>query len=430
MSRTLFVTTAIFCSLFSCKPAQEKTEVTPKDTATQVSPQANERPAPADTVNSPVFNTAPISNTDMVTCPIQLRNGMSFNLAVLKGYKIYVAAEGLERLRFLALSPDGRLFATDMHDRSDNKKGRILIFENWNADSSRFLTIRTYLSNLHNPNQVLFHNGFIYIAETGKLSRIPFKQGDVAPSGTAEILATFPDYGLGYKYGGWHLTRSLATLNNKLYVSIGSSCNACIEKEEERASIMEMDFNGSNKRIFARGLRNSVGIKNIEGTLWATSMGRDLIGADKPEDLFLQVKSDGYYGWPFYYQYKGKVYADEHFKDSVRAGFVTEPPFAFTGFAAHAAPLGLEYFKNFDDDHLRNAVLVCLHGSTTVSRQRGNAVVKVLGSKGYTNVVSGFLQGTTEAQRFGRPCDVMMRDAHSFYITDDKNGVLYLVSKI
>ena len=57
-----------------------------------------------------------------------------------------------------------------------------------------------------------------------------------------KIIATFPDYGLDYKYGGWHLTRSLSFHNKKLFVSVGSSCNACIEKEDVRASIIEMDI--------------------------------------------------------------------------------------------------------------------------------------------------------------------------------------------
>ena len=67
------------------------------------------------------------------------------------------------------------------------------------------------------------------------------------------MLATFPDYGLGYKYGGWHLTRTIAVGGNgKIYVSVGSSCNACEEKEAVRASILEMDADGKNQRHFAR----------------------------------------------------------------------------------------------------------------------------------------------------------------------------------
>jgi glucose/arabinose dehydrogenase len=241
------------------------------------------------------------------------------------------------------------------------------------------------------------------------------------------VIANFPDYGLDYKYGGWHLTRSLDFHNNKLYVSVGSSCNACVEKEEVRATIIEMNPDGSEQQIFARGLRNAVGIKWVEGKLWVSNMGRDLIGPDKPEDLFHTVEKGGYYGWPFYLQFKGKIYPDNQFKDSVRNAFVKKPPVAPWAFKAHSAPLGFEYFNDFSDSLLNNSFLVALHGSTSVWRKRGNAVVQLTKDGSYREVVSGFLKGKTEHFRFGRPCDVMQWDDHSFFISDDKNGVIYHV---
>jgi glucose/arabinose dehydrogenase len=112
------------------------------------------------------------------------------------------------------------------------------------------------------------------------LSYYQYKAGDSKPSTPRTVIATFPDYGLSYKYGGWHLTRSISFHNNKLYVSVGSSCNACIEKEEIRATIIEMDPDGGNQGYYARGLRNGVGLKWIINQLWVTNMGRDGIGPD------------------------------------------------------------------------------------------------------------------------------------------------------
>lgn len=365
----------------------------------------------------------------LVPHPVQLKNGTRFNLNIPEGYKVNIAAEGLKRLRFLAKSPDGRLFATDMYDRSDNHKGRVLLFDKWNAAENKFDSVIIFLEGLHNPNQVAFYNGYIYVAETGKLSKYLYKAGDMHPSTAPEIIATFPDYGLGYKYGGWHLTRSIAFNNDKLYVSVGSSCNACIETEETRACIVEMNPDGSNKIIYAKGLRNAVGIKWIDNKLWVTNMGRDLIGPDKPEDLLMTIEKNGYYGWPFYFQYQNKLYDDAQFKDSSRAAFVKKPPVAWCGFKAHSAPLGFDYLKGFDDNALNNSLLVCLHGSTSVWRQRGNSIVKAIGGNKYVEIVSGFLTGKTDKDRHGRPCDILMNDSYSFFFTDDLNGVLYYVSK-
>ncbi|RYZ26484.1 MAG: glucose/sorbosone dehydrogenase [Chitinophagaceae bacterium] len=364
---------------------------------------------------------------------IALEKGIRFNLKVPEGYHVRVAAEGLKRPRFFTKAPDGRLFITDMWDRSDNKKGRILILDGWNEKEKRFTKVQSYLDGLHNPNQIAFYSAggktFLYVAETGKLSYYNFKPGDTVPSSPPKIIATFPDYGLSYKYGGWHLTRSLAFHNNKLYVSIGSSCNACVEKEEIRATLVEMNPDGSNQRYYARGLRNSVVIKWVGTQLWATGMCRDGIGPDKPEDLFQSIQQGEYYGWPYYFQYKKAIYTDAHFKDSARSAFVKKPPVAPWGFKAHSAPLGFDYLTGFADALLDNSFLVALHGSTSVWRQRGNAVVQLLPNGTYREIVTGFLQGKTENKRYGRPCDVMQRDSRSFFVSDDKNGVIYFISK-
>src|SRR5258705_6769607 len=101
------------------------------------------------------FSQAPIKFKKHL---IQLKNKLSFNLSIPESYNIAKAAEGLSRPRFFAKSPDGRLFVTDMHDRSDNKLGKILILENWNTKEKKFEKVTTYLEGLHNPNQILFYS--------------------------------------------------------------------------------------------------------------------------------------------------------------------------------------------------------------------------------------------------------------------------------
>ncbi|MBM7093918.1 hypothetical protein JTP67_36535, partial [Streptomyces sp. S12] len=155
--------------------------------------------------------------------------------------EIVPVVQGLKRVRFFARSPDGRLFVTDMHDLSDNKLGRVYALDGWDENSERYTKVSVYLDKQRNPNSVAFHTDaggqqWLYVANTDKLLRYRYRNGDVKPSSEAETLATFPDYGLSYKYGGWHLTRSLAFGGGKLYVAVGSSCNACVEKEDVRAA--------------------------------------------------------------------------------------------------------------------------------------------------------------------------------------------------
>ncbi len=367
---------------------------------------------------------------------ISLKKGIDLDLKIPKGYHINVAAEGLRRLRFLAKSPDGRLFCTDMHSLSDNKRGKIYLFENWNDTTKKFESITPFAENLHNPNQIMFYAdkgiNYLYIAETDKLSRYVYHNGDKALSGTPQVLARFPYRGLDYKYGGWHLTRSLAQHAGKIYVSVGSSCNACIESEPIRASVIEMNPDGSGQKTFATGIRNSVAIKWVNNKLWATFMARDLLVPDNPEDLFGTIEQGKNYGWPWYVQNKQHILPDKFMMDSAKNKNITvpaKPPLAYCGFKAHSAPLGFDLFTNFNDPQLRGNFLVALHGSTTPRRQRGNAVVMITGPDKYEEIVSNFQVGKTNKDRLGRPCDVMMNNANSFYITDDKNGVLYYVWK-
>ncbi len=359
--------------------------------------------------------------------PVILSTGDSFSLLIPKKFKVSVAFETNSRIRFLAMSPDNRLFVTDMKNLTDNKKGELLVFEDWNETEKKFNKKTVYLSNLHNPNQAAFYKGFLYVAETDKLSRYPYKAGSATVSGEPEILARFPDYGLGYKYGGWHLTRSLAFRKNKLYISVGSSCNACIEKEEVRATITQMNLDGTDPVIYARGLRNSVGIDFIGNELWTTGMGRDWIGDDRPDDLFQKIDSAGYYGWPYYYQVKNEIFEDDEFKDSTRPAFVTKPPQAYLALIAHSAPLGFEYLKNFNEPQLKNSVLICLHGPVVIKKPIGYSIIKAGANNVYVEVVSGFLTGKTSADKHGRPCDVLMKDENAFFFTDDYKGVLYYV---
>ena len=201
-----------------------------------------------------IFPFSLFAQTKLMPQRVTLKNGKSFNLNLPADFEIIPAAEGLKRIRFFARAPDGRIFVTDMHNLTDNKRGAIRILDGWDWETGKFAKVTPYLTNLHNPNSVQFHRDadgqdWIYIAETGKLTRRKFISGEERPTdANPQTIAKFPDYGLSYKYGGWHLTRTLAfSPAGKLYVSVGSSCNSCVEKEDVRATVLEMNPDGTEK---------------------------------------------------------------------------------------------------------------------------------------------------------------------------------------
>lgn len=362
---------------------------------------------------------------------IKLANGKSFDLTLPDGFGISVAAQGLKRVRFMARSPDDRIFVTDMYNLTDNKRGVVYILDEFDPATHQFKKVTKYLSDLRNPNSVAFYTDrsgthWFYLALTDRLVRYRYEPGSEAPSGEPEVLATFPDYGLGYKYGGWHLTRTVVVGGNKIYIAVGSSCNACEEKEEVRATIVEMDPDGKNQRYYARGLRNAVGIKWVRDRLWATNMGSDHLGDHRPADTFYSIEADKNYGWPYCFQAGAKILSDPKFNLRNKKFDCRKVPAAHTPFPAHSSPLGLEYFDATSDPALANSFLVALHGSTKRRLRRGYTVVKIQESGNGTvqDFITGFYDGTTIN---GRPADIFSFEKNAFLVTDDHSGVVYYV---
>jgi glucose/arabinose dehydrogenase len=395
---------------------------------------------------------------------IALANGKSFTLNLPSNFTINIAAQGLKRVRFMSMSPDNRVFVTDMHDLGDNALGKVYILEGWNEKTGKFAKITPYLEHLRNPNNLAFYtepaqNGkpaqsWLYLPLTDRLLRYRYNAGDHAPAGAPEVLAHYPDYGLNYKYGGWHLTRTVAfaTLRGKtrLYVTVGSSCNACNEKEEIRATLTVMDPDGSHQQIVARGLRNAVDMEYISsidgGALFATNMGADHLGNGDPEDTFFELDSNAHpvpkgsnYGWPTCYFDHGQPHADHLISDPKPTDHVvprppdgppppqfdcSKVPAAYTTFAAHGSPLGLEYFDS-GNKALGGSFLVALHGASHLDIGTGYRVVRFdSADRTPRDFITGFLD---RGKVKGRPCGILRVGLDAFLLTDDHDGVIYYI---
>jgi glucose/arabinose dehydrogenase len=279
---------------------------------------------------------------------------------------------------------------------------------------------------------------WLYLAETEKLTRRKFNLGEEKPTDEhPQTLATFPNYGLDYKYGGWHLTRTIAFGGNaKLYISVGSSCNSCVEKERVRASVIEMNPDGTGQREFARGLRNAVGLKWFGNFLWASNQGSDHLGTSRPDETFYSLNPSATaggsdrsgeprdYGWPYCHSSNGRIFADPKIKRPEGCRNVTAP-YAF--FPARSSALGFDFFDEADAPaSIKDAFLVSLHGSTNKAIGHGYKIVIMRQGQRLRDLITGFLQS---GKIVGRPCDIMKLDANSFLVTDDHDGVIYHVRK-
>ncbi len=403
---------------------------------------------------------------------LDLPRQKQITLALPANLTIEVAATGLHCPRFFAVSPDHRIFVADLFNRSDNSKGALYILDGWDSRTHTFARVVPYLENLRNPNNLAFYTEparpgkpaqtWLYTALTDKLIRFRYNPGDNHPTSPPETLATYPDYGLSYKYGGWHLTRTVAFAQmhgaTHLYVTVGSSCNACQEKEPIRASLTIMDPDGSNQHILAGGLRNAVDLHYIPqidgGALFATNMGVDHLGEHSPEDTFFELDSNAHagpasdpakpanYGWPTCYFLAGTAHPDpsvsapqpdQHILNAQpgppppQIDCTTVAP-AYTTFLAHSSPLGFEYFSE-DNDAIANTFLVALHGPSRARIGTGYRVVSFSPNARHPrNLVLGFLTEENGRPRIkGRPCGLLRISPDSFLLSDDLNGVVYVI---
>jgi glucose/arabinose dehydrogenase len=421
--------------------------------------------------------------------------GKSITLSLPQEFDIQVAASGLRRVRFFAQSPDGRIFVTGMHDLSDNRQGAVFILDGWDEKTHQFAHVIHYLDHLRNPNNLAFwtdpatHQSWLYLPLTDKLVRYKYNPGDRAPSSPPETLMQFPDYGLSYKYGGWHLTRSVAVAQvhgaTRIFVAAGSSCNYCQEREVLRAAIVSMDPDGKKPALVAQGMRNAVdlhAVAAVNGAIFATNMGDDHLGDQLPEDTFFAIDladaEPKNYGWPTCYFAQGKTVHDgtplpglndahkiaqTPAEDSIYGkqsgvaaagtnlaaggGHISGPdpnaalghaprplsscaqvPAAYTTFKAHSSPLGFEYFAA-GDPVLHDSFLVALHGASHPHIATGYRVVRFSpADRKPRDFITGFL--TMEKGKpvvHGRPCGIVRVGSDSFFLSDDLLGIVYFV---
>src|SRR3989338_3729354 len=272
----------------------------------------------------------------------------------------------------------------------------------------------TVISNLNRPHGIAFHDEHIYVANEDSIIRAKLNEDFTVDASTIEYLVDLPK--------GGHWTRTIKINNNSLYISIGSSCNLCIENDIRRASIMECDMDSFDCRPFARGIRNAVGFAFNSETneIYATENSRDNLGDDLPPDEINIVKEGKHYGWPFCY---GKNINDPEYNNvdcSKR-----EP--SFVDLQAHSAPLGLAF--NFGDDfpeEYKGDLFVAYHGSWNRKEKTGYKVVRIeIDTKQVHDFVAGWL--TENEDVIGRPVDIIFDKEGIMYVSDDNAGIIYRI---
>ncbi len=330
-------------------------------------------------------------------------------------FRIGVFASGINNVRSIAVTETGDIVAASM------RPGEIILLHR-DEDGDGASDGRTVLaSGLGHPHGLALFGGYLYIGETEQIVRGSF---DAEARTLGELEAVFT----GMPAGGNHTTRTLGFgPDDMLYVTVGSSCNACFEKQPYRASMLRMNPDGTGAETFATGLRNSVGFdwNPATGGLYATDNGRDLLGNDTPHCELNLLEQGADYGWPYAYDDRQP---DPEFGPGNEGKVQASRPLVH-GFGAHRAPLGLRFF-GLDNapQGFEGAALAALHGSWNRSELAGYKVVSLhFGADGGVEE-RDFLTGfELDEDVIGRPVEMAFGPDGGIYISDDYSGSIYKV---
>ncbi|QFU08589.1 Membrane bound L-sorbosone dehydrogenase [Rhodobacteraceae bacterium THAF1] len=392
-----------------------------------------ELPAPRQTL-LPTVNIAPAKGWPKGAAPV-----------AAEGLTVQAFHTGLDHPRWMHVLPNGDVLVAEANKQDSGPKGlrsfveglvmgragarvpsadRISLLRD--ADGDGVAEGRTILlDDLTSPFGMALMDGYLYVANTDGLVRVPFAAGQTEV-GTPEHVADLPAEGTNR-----HWTKGLLAHQGKLYVSVGADSDHGengLAAEEMRAAVLQVDPATGAVREYATGIRNPVGMDVHPGTgmIWAVVNERDELGDNLVPDYLTRVRDGDWYGWPHVY-WGGAP--DPRVDQGTRPeGEALRPDYAL---GAHVAPLGLTFADGAQLGHGQGAY-VGLHGSWNRVPASGYEVVFVpfsgaMPSGKPQTVLSGFLDA--EGNAYGRPVGVEVAPDGALLVADDVGNTIWRVSR-
>lgn len=345
---------------------------------------------------------------------------MLSRLQLPPGFKISVAATGLGKPRMMAQREDGSIYIT----RRD--QGDVLLISDKDGDG-RYEDLKTVFTNFKQVHGITIHDGKLYLCSDMMLKRATI-QPDGMLTDTVTLITDLPD-------GGQHPNRTIAFgPDGMLYITVGSDCNDCNETNPEYATILQANPDGSNRKIYARGLRNTIGFDWHPQTkeLWGADQGVDWRGDTIPGEEINKIISNGDYGWPLVFEKQKVDITREDPLGTTKEAYAKTTQPAMLLLPAHSAAINF-YFLNspaFPKAYANDAI-VSLHGSWNAKNPVGYMIKRIHYENGKPVSSDDFLTGMLSKDgktRFGRPAGLLVSSKGTIYVSDDENGVIYSIN--
>ena len=369
------------------------------------------------------------------------------------GFVVDAFASGLDHPRWLYVLPNGDVLVAETNSprRPEDAQGvrgwvmnavmkragsgmpsanRVTLLRDADGDGKAEVT-SVLLDKLNSPFGMALVGSELYVANTDALLRFPYREGQLQIAAAGEKVADLPGGPINH-----HWTKNVIAdaSGSHLYVTVGSNSNVAengIDKEENRAAILEIDPASGKTRVFASGLRNPNGMawQPASGTLWTVVNERDEIGNDLVPDYLTSVREGAFYGWP--YSYYGQ-HVDERVKPQ-RPDLVKSATVPDYSLGSHTASLGLAFYAaNAFPEHYRGGVFIGQHGSWNRKPRSGYEVIFIPFRDGKPGgqpepILTGFVD---DSGAHGRPVGVAIDKRGAVLVADDVGNTVWRITSV
>jgi glucose/arabinose dehydrogenase len=389
-------------------------------------------PPPRDATTTIVAPPPPVS-VDACT-----GEGNPLGVQMQPGFCMRVVATGLLKPRQMALGAHGEIFVAESGPGWRHHRGLVSVLI---PDTGKTYRRTVLVHGLDRPHGIAYHDDHVWIAEAGRIARFRY------PNLNAVTLETVVS---GLPSNGRHPYKTLAFApDDTLFFSVGSATDNCqlVGTQEavdpcperssggtaaERAVIMRWDAQRRRASVYARGLRNTLGMAwhLPSGRLWGVENSRDYINhADPrlsdallPHDELNALIQSGDYGWPYCYDLG--VSSPEYASHSQACRRTLRPMLL----GPHSAPISILFYNGtmFPETY-RGHALVTLHGYRSAGHRV--ALIRFNANGEPSGEIEDFIASWDE--RPGRPHGhllglVVGRDG-SLFLSDDDSGAIYQI---
>ena len=354
---------------------------------------------------------------------------------VRPGYALSIAVDGIKTPRFLAVGPDNTLFV------SVPKEGKIVACRDKGGDG--VYETQTPFVTGKESNTILqgmqWHDGWLWFAQLNAISRGRDTNGDGKADEVEQVIG--PDK-LPTGARGGHMWRALLIHNGRIYTQVGDQTNVTDEPIEasERKKIWTFALDGSDKKLFATGLRNTEKLAVRPGTdeIWGVDHDIDLMAA--------KLEGDHKYGQPITdhnppaelnHYMEGKFYGHPWIlgKNQPNLALLSEPRLMEYAsmttvpewlMPAHCSANSLTFYSGDKFPQARGDVFVAQRGGWNSAIKVGYCLAHILFEDGHPygeQKMVNFLRNGTDI--LGRPVDCTQAPDGSILFSDDFGHKVY-----